>query len=560
MRRDAPVPGWLLAAALAVPLLGLASPLLEVDDARYAEVPRAMAASGDWILPVLDGTPYVEKPPLWYWVDAASYKIFGVSEGAARLPMILFALLGAAGAGWLGYWLYNPRVGRIAAAATATSALWIFLSHNLTLDMPVSVCLLWTTAFALRAMVKPGDARWAAPAAWLCAALAFLSKGLISVLFPALWVGGLAFLFPKLRRGAWALATSWGILAAAAVAAPWFWAMQGRRPDFLHVFFIEQHFQRFLTPKYNRNEPAWFYLAVLPAGLLPWTFPALAGLWNSARKPFGPDFRGPALAAWCLGVTAFFSISHSKLATYVLPVFPHMAVLAAAELEAGQDRLAALIQKYFGALLLVVAALAALSAPWTWNSLLSTNLVSSLSAQATGGLAFLALALLTSLGAALFFADHLQRPATALCAGGTLAGACLFAGLSLAAPVVSARDVGRAAGAQMRPGDQLWTDDTYLHGLTFYSAHAVDKIVQFIGEFHYAKRDPAYAERFGDDSALAALPRAGGRTFVAMRSGALDHFTKTIGGGAASLETIEPFGPWTLAVVRAAPAAPETPP
>jgi 4-amino-4-deoxy-L-arabinose transferase-like glycosyltransferase len=554
--RDLALPRWLLAAALALPLLGVASPLLEVDDARYAEVPRAMAASGDWVLPRLDGTPYVEKPPLWYWIDAASYKVFGVSEAAARLPMVVFALLGALGAGWLGSWLYDERVGRAAAAATATAALWIFLSHNLTLDMPVSVCLLWTTAFALRAMARPDDARWAAPAAWGCAALAFLSKGLISILLPGLWVVGLSILFPKLRRGAWKLATSWGILLAAAVAAPWFWAMQQRRPDFLHVFFIEQHFQRFLTQKYNRNEPAWFYLAVLPAGLLPWTFPALAGFWRALRKPFGPDFRGPALAAWSLGVTAFFSISHSKLATYVLPVFPHMAILAAAELELGPPSWAEVAQAAFGALLLTLACAAAFVLAVRPDVLMSRLPdAAALSPSAWRALQALAVALTVSLGAALRLSPRARRPAFVLALGGALAGVFLFAGLSLAAPLVSVRDLGLAAGAQMRPGDQLWTDDTYLHGLTFYSGRPVDKIVEFIGEFHYAKRDVAFADRFGDDSALAALPRAGGRTFVAMRTKALAHFQATVGGGESALESVQPFGPWTLAVVRAAPPA-----
>jgi 4-amino-4-deoxy-L-arabinose transferase-like glycosyltransferase len=550
--RGASVPGWLLAVALAVPALGLASPLLEVDDARYAEVPRAMAASGDWVLPTLDATPYVEKPPLWYWTCAASYKLFGVSEAAARLPMLLFALLGVAGAGWLGYWLYSPAVGRTAAAATATAALWIFLTHNLTLDMPVSVCLLWTTAFALRAMVRPQDARWAAPAAWLCAALAFLSKGLISVLFPGLWVVGLAILFPKLRRGAWSLATSWGILAAAAVAAPWFWAMQQRRPDFLHVFFIEQHFQRFLTQKYNRNEPVWFYLAVLPAGLLPWTFPALAGFWRAVRKPFGPDFRGPALAAWALGVTAFFSISHSKLATYVLPVFPHMAILAAAELENGLPRWAEKTQKWFGGFLLLLAGCVFLFAPLAEHFDGPRGGVGDFILDS--GLPVLSIVLLGSMGAAIILAGRSRRPAAVLCAGGVLAGACLFAGLRLAAPLVSARDIGRAVGAEIAPGDALWSYDTYLHGLTFYSGHPVDKIVEFNGEFHYAERDPAFAERFADGSALNTLPRSGGRTFVAMRSGVLERFEASLRGGTGALESVRAFGPWTLAVVRAAPA------
>jgi len=549
VRRATAVPLWLLAAALAAPLLGLTSPLLEVDDARYAQVPAEMAASGDWVLPTLDGVAYVEKPPLWYWTAAASYRLFGVSEAAARLPMWLFGLLGVLGAAWLGTWLYSAAVGRAAAAATATAGLWVFLDHNMTLDMPVSVCLLWTTALALRAMARPDDARWAAPAAWLAAALAFLSKGLIALLLPGLWVVGLAVLFPKLRKGALALVSPVGIALAAAVAAPWFVAMQKRRPDFLHVFFVEQHFQRYLTAKYNRGAPWWFYLAVLPAGMLPWTAPFLAGLWRAVRRPFGPDFRGPALAAWTLGVAAFFSTSQSKLATYVLPVFPHASLLAAAALDEGLPPWTIKLSRALGALLLAAAAGAALAAA---AGLLPAKVwpPRGLPAAARVPLCALALALLASLGAAQLAAPSTERPAAVYAGGGALAGVLLFLGLRLAAPLVSARDVALAVRAEARPQDAVWTYGAYLHGLPFYAGRLVDKLVLFTGEFHYAKRDRAYDERFGDDAAVAALPRAEGRTFVVLRTGERPHFQETVGGGAASIESWREYGPWSLAVVK----------
>lgn len=551
MTRALALPSWLLAAALALPVLGLTSPLIEVDDARYAQVPAEMAASGDWVLPTLDGTPYVEKPPLWYWTAAASYEILGVSEGAARLPMWLFGLLGALGAWWLGSWLYSAAVGRAAAAATATAGLWLFLNHNMTVDLPISVCLLWTTALALRTMEHPEDARWSAPAAWLAAALAFLSKGLIALLLPGLWVVGLAVLFPRLRRGALKLLSPAGMLVFAAAAVPWFAAMQRRRPDFLHVFFVEQHFQRYLTAKYNRGAPWWFYLAVVPAGMLPWTAPFLAGMWRAARKPFGPDFRGPALGYWVLGVCAFFSTSHSKLATYALPVFPHAAVLAAAALAEGLPGWAKKLSRALGVLLLAAAAGGAAAAlggflpAKVWPPV-------GLPGSADVPLIVMAAGLLAALGAAQVFAPSLKTPAAALAAGGTVAGALLFAGLRLAAPLTGVRDLGRAVGAQARAGDAVWTYDNYPHGLPFYARRPVDKIVQFTGEFHYAKRDAAFADRFGDTDALKALPRAGGRTFVAMRTGRRAAFLEAIRGGAASVESWRDFGPWSLAVVKAA--------
>ena len=561
----AAVPRWLLAAALCVPLLGLTSPLLEVDDARYAQVPAEMHASGDWILPTLDGTPYVEKPPLWYWTAAASYSAFGVSEAAARFAMLLLALLGVAGAWWLGSWLYAPDIGLAAAAATATASLWVFLTHNMTVDMPVSVFFLWTTALILRTMARPEDARWSAPLAWLACALTFLSKGLIAVLLPACWIVGLSVLFPKLRRGALKLVLSpVGIVLACAVAAPWFVAMQKRRPDFYHVFFYEQHFQRYLTAKYNRGAPWWFYLAVLPAGLLPWTAPFLAGMWRAVKKPFGPDYRGPALAAWVLGVAAFFSTSHSKLATYVLPVFPHACLLAVVAVEEGLPAWAERVQRTIGGLLLAVVAVFWVSAPIIRllirflpqtpgvMHVTSFSLVSipGLSDGSSRVLVALALCLIASIGGALVAAPLTRRPAAVLAGGGALAGLFLFIGLRFAAPLVSAKDVGLAVRDEARPGDQVWTYDTYLHGLPFYSNRLVDKILVFTGEFHYAKRDHAYDARFGDEADLQKLPRGGGRTFVVLKTRERPHFVDVIGGGPSSIESWREFGPWSLAVVK----------
>lgn len=539
------VPSWLLAAALALPLLILGAPLIEIDDARYAEVPRAMAASGDWIMPSLNAMPYVEKPPLWYWLGAASIKAFGASEAAARLPMFLLALLGAGGVFWLGSWLYSPSVGRAAALAVSTSTLWLFLAHNLTLDMPVSVFLLWTTAFILRVLEKPEDAPWAAPAAWLAAALAFLSKGLISVLFPVFWTVALAGLFSQWRRPALKLLSPVGMLLAAAVAAPWFFAVQAKRPDFFHTFFIEQHFQRYLTPKYARGAPWWFYLALLPGGLLPWTAPCLAGLWNAVRRPFA-DPRATALALWLFGVIAFFTTSHSKLATYCLPVFPHAALLVAAVLENGLPDWSRKLSRFLGILLALGAVVAALL--WARAPHLS-RLPPGADAALIGRLAAIAVALLASLGAAQLLAPSAKRPAFLFGLGGVLAGLCSLAAVSVASPLISSKALASAVAADARTEDQLWTYDSYLHGLQFYTGRPVDTMVYFVGEFHYAQRDQANAARFGDDDEVRTLPRRGGRTFVAMKTARRAYFETVAPKGA--ITSWREFGPWSLAEVRA---------
>jgi hypothetical protein len=266
---------------------------------------------------------------------------------------------------------------------------------------------------------------------------------------------------------------------------------------------------------------------------------------RALRRPFGPDFRGPALAAWVLGVAAFFSTSHSKLATYVLPVFPHACLLAIASLDEGISSWASRFQRVLGGLLLAAAAAAGFAFA---AGLLPAKIwpPAGLSAASAHALGVLAALLIATLGSALLIAPSSKRPAAVLTGGGALAGIILFLGLRFAAPLVSAKDVGHEA----RPEDAVWTYGTYLHGLPFYARRPVDKLVLFTGEFHYAKRDPIFAARFGDDADVKTLPRAGGRTFVVLHTGERPHFTEIVGGGPASIESWREFGPWSLAIVR----------
>lgn len=542
---DASAPRWLLAAALLLPALGLTSPLIEVDDARYAEVPRAMAASGDWVLPSLNGMPYVEKPPLWYWSAAASMKFLGPSEGAARLPMALYAALGALGVWWLGSWLYGAGVARAAAAAVATSSLWVLLAHNMTLDMPLSVCLLWTTALALRVLERPEDS-WAAPAAWLAAALAFLAKGLIAVLLPAAWVIGLAVLFPRWRAGARKLALSWGAVLFLLVAAPWFLALQERRPDFLRTFFVEQHFQRYLTPKYNRGAGWWFFLVIVPAGLLPWTAAFLAGAAGVARAPLARR-QDAALAAWIAGVVLFFSLSSSKLATYALPVFPHAALLACAALERGLPGWARNASRALGLLLLAVALALAAGAAFPERLPRLPPWLAPADLRLPG---LLGAGLAAALGAGLWRSASSPRPALALGLGGLLAGAFLLGALRAVSPWTSAKAVSAAVRAEARPGDELWTYGCYLHGLPFYTGLPVQRLIYFVGELHYAKREARYEDRFGDDDEVRALPRREGRTWIVLRAFERPHVESQLAGRARTRWSVH--GPWALVLVEPA--------
>lgn len=436
-----------------------------------------MVQSGNWATPSLNELDYVEKPPLWYWLAAASYKVFGVSEAAARFPLALLSILGLLGTAWFGSWLYSPKTGIAAAAALASTALYFFLSHYITPDLGLTVFLLWSTAMILRVLLRPEDARWAAPAAWAFAGLAFLSKGLIALVFPMGWAIACLVLFPTLRKNALKLLHPLGPVLLLAIVSPWLYLMETRHPGFLHVFFVEQHFQRFTTLKYNRFAPWYFFFLVLPAGLLPWTPAVFSGAVLAEKQRRAGDPRGAALAVWAGMIFLFFTKSNSKLATYILPVFPHLCLLGAHALEQSDK--------------------------------LKRALKLSLAGLALGALALIA------------------------------------AGTGKASDLLSARAISQRINEKYRPGDQVYTYGTYLHAIPFYTKRRVDVVVNWVGELHYAKRDPKTQDRFSDDRAIRELPAKGHGVFVVLRKREADYFLTLTEPKKPKAYTT--FGNWILA-------------
>jgi 4-amino-4-deoxy-L-arabinose transferase-like glycosyltransferase len=530
-RAGAPRWAWALALlALTAPFWSLSHPLIEVDDARYAEVPREMLATGDWATPHLDYMDYVEKPPLWYWLCASSYTVFGVGEAQARLPLALLSALGLLLTLWLGAWLYDQRAGLLGASALGSCGLYFFLSHYITLDLLLTVTLLAETALILRCVLRPQDARWAAPAAWAAAGLAFMSKGLVALVLPGVWACALFALWPKRRRAFLSLLSPLGAALFAAIVVPWFWLMERRHPGFLRFIFLEQHFQRFTTAKYNRQSPFWFFLAVLPAGMLPWAPAALASLARAPRRWLERE-GDAALALWAVIVTGFFSVSHSKLATYILPVLPHLSLLAARAADEELPAWSRWLSSLLGAVLLGAAA-AAWRLPMVPRELLPWAPVGA-----------------AALGAALLAGGVARaKPwrAAALAMGGLSIGACLLVVLRHADGQMSVKSAAQAIALQAGPDDEVWVYDLYPHGLSFYLGRRVDKVVNWLGELDYAKRDPANAARFGDDSDVESLPLPGKRVFVLLPAKVARQFISMTPQGAISDHGR--FGKWELTI------------
>ena len=320
--------------------------LLNTDEGRYAEIPREMALSGDFVTPRLNGFKYFEKPPLQYWATAIAFKIWGEGEWTARLWTALtsfFALLLAA---YTGARLWGLQAGIAASTTLASSLFFVLFGELITLDMGFSVFLFASLCGLILAnhqrdtTPKRSDKVWMR-FAWAALALAVLSKGLA-----ALVLGGAILLLYSIltrdyeiwRRMEW----RWGLAIFILIAAPWFVLVSWRNPEFAWFFFVHEHFVRFLSTVHRRYQPFYAFVPVFLLCALPWTslwLHAWAGAWRREQQRSVNDNNSDArnisafrplffLSLWALLVFVFFSASSSKLPPYILPMAPALALLA----------------------------------------------------------------------------------------------------------------------------------------------------------------------------------------------------------------------------------------
>jgi 4-amino-4-deoxy-L-arabinose transferase-like glycosyltransferase len=306
--------------------------LVRPDEGRYAEIAREMAASGDWITPRLNGIKYFEKPALQYWITAGAYRLFGEHHWTARLWSALTGFLGIFFAAFAATRLFGREAGLLSAAVLGSSLLYTLIAHMNSLDMGMTFFMGGALMSFLLAQQdgasKPANRLWM-HVAWAALAFSVLSKGLMGIVLP----GAVIVLYTLIERdfGLWKrLHLFSGIALFMAIAAPWLIAVSIANPEFFHFFFIHEHFERFLTKTHGRYEPWWWFIPVLAAGILPWLITlidSLAHAWKvepAAQQHFKPK---RFLLIWAVFIFVFFSLSGSKLASYILPIFPALALL-----------------------------------------------------------------------------------------------------------------------------------------------------------------------------------------------------------------------------------------
>jgi len=330
---------WLLALVMTVIWFGALDMrrLQHPDEGRYAEIAREMAVSGDWVTPRLNDLKYFEKPPLQYWVGAATFNALGVDEWTARLPAALAGFLAIVAVGFTAARLAGHEAGIFAALVLAGSVWHAGLAHLLTLDAVLSCWLaLALCAFLLaqRADVKGSAQRNWMLVAYAAAAGATLTKGLVALAIP----GATLVLYSMLTRdtGPWRrLHALPGLAVYFALTAPWFVLAERANPGFAQFFFVHEHFQRFLTESHRRTGEWYYFVPWFVLGIMPWL---LVWAWTLPRS-----WRAAPLAAngfswerfcvvWAAFVFGFFSNSGSKLPSYILPMFPALALILGFEL------------------------------------------------------------------------------------------------------------------------------------------------------------------------------------------------------------------------------------
>jgi len=312
----------------------LSYPLVDPDESRYAEVSREMLESGDYVVPTRFGKPYLDKPPLLYWLTAASFRAFGVSESSARLVPALAAMLtvmaayalGARLIGYAGAWLGG--LSMLSCVGFLISGRFVFID---------TLLMLWTTVCLLAGALAGRGTRfnnWWWTISSLACALGVLSKGPIAVVLclPPLvahrWLTGR----PATALRCWALYAAVGCV----VTLPWFLLVNTRQPGFLADFLWRHHVSRFVSGL-SHTEPWWYYVPVILVGMLP------CSILFPAAFAFLTD-RGRSTRAWrtwdvgflliCAAWTfLFFSGSSCKIPPYLLPCVPPICLVVGRVLE-----------------------------------------------------------------------------------------------------------------------------------------------------------------------------------------------------------------------------------
>jgi 4-amino-4-deoxy-L-arabinose transferase-like glycosyltransferase len=305
-------------------------PLLDPDEAHYAEITREMMSAREYVVPLLDGQPHIDKPILFHWIQAGSFGLFGQTEFAARLPSALSAVALFLVTAWCGVRRFGRETGERAALFLATIPATFALASVGIFDMLFTVCLFG--ALATLCVSAAENRPRLQYLAYVLIAGAVLTKGPVAIVLLSI-TAALCLIHPRARTGTLQLRWSQGIAIVVAIAAPWFLVMWYRfGPRFVDQYVLYNNLSLFGQPLYRTNRYPFFYGRIFLTGFLPWSPVLLARVADIVRSRTSIrdlHFGEFVLFGWVFTVIGFFSLSWFKLDTYIFPAAPAMCLLAA---------------------------------------------------------------------------------------------------------------------------------------------------------------------------------------------------------------------------------------
>jgi 4-amino-4-deoxy-L-arabinose transferase-like glycosyltransferase len=334
---------WLAVVVIAIAMHLGGPALLDADEGRNAEVAREMAETNDYVMPRLNGLPYLDKPVVYFAAEAAVMEILGPTELAARLPAYLFTLATAAVLWWFGRRVWGGDTGLVAAIAFLAMPLTTAFARTVIFDSALTFFVV-VSLLAFYLAVEESNSRWSA-LAWASMGVAMITKGPVTfvlVLFVAIpyaWRRkSIGRIFPLL-----------GIVLFVAVVAPWVWGVSRVVPEFLEYILVTETAERMATNALKRTGPPWYFIPYLIGGALPFSIVALFS-WRSFKR------RDPAMLYLALAIAipfVFFSINQSKRPQYVVPLMAPAALLIARIWSEAKTRAAGIVLALFGGVFLI---------------------------------------------------------------------------------------------------------------------------------------------------------------------------------------------------------------
>lgn len=311
--------------------------LTHPDEVFYVQTAKEMIARHSWMTPYIFDEPQFEKPILFYWLLIAAIKIFGLTPFAARFFPAVFGMAAVGVVYWVSWLLFrNKRLSFLSGIILSSSFIHMALSRAVLIDMVFSVWIALSLGFFYWGYQNPQYKRAGIILSFVFSSIAVLSKGLLGFCFPAATI--LIFLSAKKD---WSFlkcrATLIGAFLFVIIAVPWHLLMlKLYGQDFIHEYFQNVHIRRLLEAEHRKSNTWYFYPLTVIFGTMPWTFflfPAV-GLWY--RRVRQRDHQETALLfllAWLTGVFIFVQPAQSKLASYILPIFPAVVMVLAYYVE-----------------------------------------------------------------------------------------------------------------------------------------------------------------------------------------------------------------------------------